>query len=222
MKQIIGRRLTYKELIGKEDRRTKGEKLRTSFDFLFKSFFRGLFRRFKRYGYAVVSFGTPVVVDEFAREHPDVLASDFETRKPHLQELAERVLREIGNALPVTPVPLVARVLTERPVATEAEIIHDIDAYVVAWRDRVWLIREKTGREIWTAARRVLELRDRAFFESVGLSDLFDGESVPIIEDAWQWNPREILLRDYYANSLLTFDEVKQRGWPERKQAVAS
>ena len=53
-------------------------------------------------------------------------------------------------------------------------------------------------------------------------SDLFEGEGVPVIEDAWQWNPREILLRDYYANSLLTFDEVKQRGWPERKQAVAS
>ena len=220
--RVLEDRNLTEELTGVEDRRTKGEKLRTSFDFLFKSFFRGLFRRFKRYGYAVVSFGTPVVVDEFAREHPDVLASDFETRKPHLQELAERVLREIGNALPVTPVPLVARVLTERPVATEAEIIHDIDAYVLAWRDRVWLIREKTGREIWTAARRVLELRHLIERAEKWRSDLFEGEGVPVIEDAWQWNPKEILLRDYYANSLLTFDEVKQRGWPERRQAVAS
>jgi hypothetical protein len=39
---------------------------------------------------------------------------------------------------------------------------------------------------------------------------------VPVIEEAWQWNPNESLLRAYYANSLLTFDEVKQRGWPER------
>ena len=41
---------------------------------------------------------------------------------------------------------------------------------------------------------------------------------VPVIEEAWQWNPRETLLRDYYANSLMTFDEVKRRGWPERKR----
>jgi hypothetical protein len=25
------------------------------------------------------------------------------------------------------------------------------------------------------------------------------------------------MLRDYYANSLLSFEEVKRRGWPERK-----
>jgi hypothetical protein len=24
------------------------------------------------------------------------------------------------------------------------------------------------------------------------------------------------MLRDYYANALMTFDEVKRRGWPER------
>jgi glycerol-3-phosphate O-acyltransferase len=220
--RVLEDRNLTEELIGKEDRRTKGEKLRTSFDFLFKSFFRGVFKRFKRYGYAVVSFGTPVVVDEFARQHPGLLAPEFEARKPHLQELAERVMREISAALPVTPVSLVARVLTERPVATEAEIIHDIDAYFSRWRDRVWLIREKTGREIWAAARKVLELRHLIQPAEKWRSDLFQGEGVPIIEDAWQWNPRETLLRDYYANSLLTFDEVKQRGWPERRQAVAS
>jgi glycerol-3-phosphate O-acyltransferase len=214
--RVLEDRNLTEELIGREDRRTKGEKLRTSFDFLFKSFFRGLFKRFKRYGYAVVSFGTPVVVDDFVREHPDLVAADFETRKPHLQQLAERVMREISSALPVTPVPLVARVLTERAVATEAEIINDIDAYLSSWKHRVWLLREKSGREIWSAARNVLELRHLIQPAEKWRSDLFEGEGVPVIEDAWQWNPKEILLRDYYANSLLTFDEVRQRGWPER------
>jgi len=220
--RVLEDRNLTEELIGKEDRRTKGEKLGTSFDFLFKSFFRGLFKRFKRYGYAIVSFGTPVVVDDYAREHPDLLAADFETRKPHMQALAELVKTEISNALPVTPVTLVARVLTERPVATEPEIVAEIDRYLEAWRDRVWLIREKTGREIWTAARRVLELRHLIQPTEKWRSDLFDGEGVPIIEDAWQWNPRESLLKDYYANALLTFGEVKERGWPERKRLVAS
>src|SRR5436190_6957810 len=127
--RVLEDRNLTEELVGVDDRRTKGEKLRTSFDFLFKSFWRGLFRRFKRYGYAIVTFGTPVLVDDFVRAHPDVLSTDFETRKPHLQAIAEQVMREISSAPPVTPVPVLARVLTERPVATEAEIVADIETY---------------------------------------------------------------------------------------------
>jgi len=219
--RVLEDRNLTEELVSREDRRTKGEKLKTSFDFLFKGFFRGIFKRFKRYGYAVVSFGTPVSVDDFVRAHPDALSHDFETRKPHMQEIAEMVMREISGALPVTPVPLVARILAERGVATESEIAADIERLQTLWKDRVWLLREKTGRDIWTAARRVLELRHLIQPAQRWRSDLFEGEGVPIIEDAWQWNAGQILLRDYYANSLLTFDEVKQRGWPERRSAVS-
>src|SRR4051812_9038070 len=51
--RVLEDRNLTEELVSREDRRTKGEKLRTSLDFLFKGFFRGLFKRFKRYGYAV-------------------------------------------------------------------------------------------------------------------------------------------------------------------------
>ena len=36
---------------------------------------------------------------------------------------------------------------------TEAEIVDAIDRYRETWRDRVWLLREKTGEAIWRAAR---------------------------------------------------------------------
>jgi hypothetical protein len=51
---------------------------------------------------------------------------------------------------------------------------------------------------------------------SLWRSDLFEGSGVPVIEEAWQWNAGETHLRDYYANALLTFEEVQARGWPER------
>jgi glycerol-3-phosphate O-acyltransferase len=219
--RVLEDRNLTEELIEKEDRRTRGEKLKTSFDFLFKGFFRGIFKRFKRYGYAVVSFGTPVLVDEHVRAHPEVLDADFETRKPHLQTIAEAVMREISAALPVTPVPLVARILGERGVATETEIVGDIERYQSLWKHRVWLLREKNGRDIWGVARKVLELRHLIEPAQRWRSDLFEGDGVPIIEDAWQWNANETLLRDYYANSLLTFDEVKARGWPEQRGAAS-
>ncbi|HEX2120517.1 MAG TPA: hypothetical protein VHL59_02645 [Thermoanaerobaculia bacterium] len=51
--------------------------------------------------------------------------------------------------------------------------------------------------------------------------DLFDRGGIPSIEDAWRWNPDELLLRDYYANALMPFAEVKKRGWPERRVVLS-
>ncbi|HKO01105.1 MAG TPA: 1-acyl-sn-glycerol-3-phosphate acyltransferase [Thermoanaerobaculia bacterium] len=201
--RVLEDRNLSEELMGREDRSTRVEKLRTSFDFLFRNFFRSIFRRFKRYGYAVVTFGEPVSVDRFISEHPDVLAMEFETRKAAMQLLAETVMTEISNAVPVTPVTLVARILQEHESAMgEEEMLAAIAEYRERWRNRVWLLREKTPEDIWRAARDVLTLR-HLLVESMG---------------KWSWPAEEKMLRDFYASSLLTFEEVKQRGWPERRQ----
>ena len=105
---------------------------------------------------------------------------------------------------------------------TEAEIITEIGRLHDEWTDRVWLLREKTAAEIWRAALPILELRHLIEPAERWRSDLFEGEGVPVVEEAWQWSPSEILVRDYYANSLLTFQEVKKRGWPERKKKDAA
>ncbi len=126
-------------------------------------------------------------------------------------------MREIAAALPVSPVPLVARMFARHELLSESEILDELAAAREHWRDRVWLLREKTPAEVWRAARHVLELRRLIVPAERWRSDLFDESGVPVIEDAWRWNPDELLLRDYYANSLLTFDEVKFRGWPDRK-----
>ncbi|MGZ5475392.1 MAG: 1-acyl-sn-glycerol-3-phosphate acyltransferase [Thermoanaerobaculia bacterium] len=190
------------ELLGREDRATKTQKLGTTFEFLFKNSLRSLFRRFKRYGYAVVTFGTPISVDEFIRSHPAVLAADFEQRKPDLQRLADEVMNEISAATPITPVPLAARIFIEHPAPEipEEQIVQEIARYRERWSSRVWSLREITPAEIWIAARDLLLFR----------------RLIEAVDGGWRWNPAELLLRDFYANSLLTFDEVKRRGWPER------
>jgi len=215
--RVLEDRNLTEEQLGREDRSTRGERLRTTFDFLFKNFWRGVFGRFKRYGYAIVSFGEPIAVDAFIRDHPSILSSDFTQRKTDLQALAETVMDQISAALPVTPVALAARIFGEsREPLTDSEMIERMHRCLEQWSDRIWLLREKNGEEIWRAARRILELRRLIEPAQRWRSDLFEGEGVPVLEDAWRWNPSEILLRDYYANSLLTFAEVKQRGWPER------
>ena len=220
--RVLEDRNLTEELVGKEDRATKKEKLRTTAGFLFKSLFRSIVHRFKRYGYAIVTFGKPISVDDFVRAHPEVLSDDFEARKASLTELAEQVMDEISKSLPVTPVTLVAHIFASQGKAlTDDEIIAEIARLREAWTDRVWLLREKTAAEIWRAALPILQLRHLIEPTERWRSDLFEGEGVPVVEEAWQWNPREILVRDYYANSLLTFAEVKTRGWPERKKDPA-
>ena len=163
-----------------------------------------------------MSFGEPIAVDEFIRQHPRLLANDFDERKPHLQALAEMIMTRISDALPVTPVALAAAAFAEQPMMSDAEVAAAIESR----RDRVWLLREKTGLEVWHAARRILELRRLLRPAQRWRSNLFEGSGVPVVEDAWEWSPDELLLRDYYANSLLTFDEVQRRGWPAKHSAA--
>jgi glycerol-3-phosphate O-acyltransferase len=188
------------ELVGKEDRSSKGQKLRQTFDYLFRNFFRGLLKRFKRYGYAAVAFGEPLLVDDAIRRNPALLAATFEERKPALQALADTIMARISNALPITPVPVVARMFRERyadePLG-ELEIISGIDDVQREFRGRLWPTREKSPQEIWHSARHVLELR----------------HLIVKRESGWRWNPDELLLRDYYANALVPYLEVKERGW---------
>ena len=214
--RVLEDRNLTEELVGREDRRGRIEKLNTTLEFLFKSTLRGFLKRFKRYGYAVVTFGEPIRVDDFIREHPGVLAEAFEDRKPFLQMLAERVMCAISDAVAPTPVTLAAGAFAahDGPL-TNSDIAHAIDDRLAASRHPI-LLREKNGAEIWTAARRVLELRHLVVPAERWTADLFGEGGAPEIEDAWEWNRDAKLLRDYYANALMTFDEVKARGWERR------
>ncbi|MEO6487487.1 MAG: 1-acyl-sn-glycerol-3-phosphate acyltransferase, partial [Thermoanaerobaculia bacterium] len=157
--RVLEDRNLTEELLGKEERTTKGQKLRTTADYLFRNFFRSLLRRFKRYGYAIVTFGTPISVDDFIAAHPAILSPDFEQRKPDLQRLAEVVMGEISSALPITPVTLLARVFADhadRSEISEQEIVAAIERYRVSWSERLWLMREKNAADLWRAAREIL------------------------------------------------------------------
>ena len=201
--RVLEDRNLTEELMGKEDRSTKVEKLRTTFEFLFKNAIRSTFRRFKRYGYAVVTFGEPVSVDDAIREHPSLLAPTFEERKPEMQRLADLVMERISDAIPVTPVTIAARVFADHAGETEVAeqtIVADIERYRHEWSDRIWLMREKAATDIWRAARDILRFR----------------HLIEVVVGGWRWKPEEQMLRDYYARSLMTFDEVRRRGWPER------
>lgn len=192
--RVLEDRALTRELLGQQQRAGRLAQLRQTSEFLFKNMLRGLFGRFKRYGFAVVSFGEPIVVDEFLREHPDLLDESWEKRKPPLEELARRVMDEISRSLPITPVCAVASIFREAgptPLA-EAALVERLGAIQSEWSDRGWYLRETGPTRAWETARRVLELR--------GL--------IRRSEAGWRWDEHELALRDYYANALVTFEEA--------------
>lgn len=68
--------------------------------------------RFHRFGYAAVSFGTPVSLHEFAgQKHADIT-----------QALADELIVRISKVVPVLPVPLLALTLLEHRKIPETEI----------------------------------------------------------------------------------------------------
>jgi glycerol-3-phosphate O-acyltransferase len=202
--RVLEDRVLTEELMGKKDRSTRGQKLRQTFDYLFRNFLRGLASRFKRYGYAAVAFGQPILIDDAIRDDPALLAPSFDERKEAMKRLADRIMGGISDALPVTPVPVLAKVFHDRredePLG-EMEILSGIDDVQKQLSSRLWLTPEKTPREIWKAARHVLELR----------------HLIVRRESGWYWNREQSLLREYYANSLVPFDQVPPRPRAPRK-----
>ena len=69
--------------------------------FIVKQFWLWITRRYHRHGYAAVSFGAPVSLNAFQAEHPN----------SSVKELGRRLMKRIGQEVPVLPVPAVAHVL---------------------------------------------------------------------------------------------------------------
>jgi glycerol-3-phosphate O-acyltransferase len=79
--------------------------------FVLRQVWLRLRRRYHRHGYAAVSFGAPMSLAEFERDHPAA----------GVEGLAQALMARIGAEVPVLPVPLVARALirSEGPLTRE-------------------------------------------------------------------------------------------------------
>ena len=75
-------------------------------------------RRWYRFGYACVNFGSPVSMRAYARRHGiDFRAMDPTARFDAVERLGGELLDAVASAIPVVPVPLVATVFARHPGA---------------------------------------------------------------------------------------------------------
>lgn len=67
----------------------------------------------RRYGYAAVAFGTPVPLEDLLPDAAAVARLPDAERRPHIADVADRLMARVAQVVPATPVPLVCRALLD-------------------------------------------------------------------------------------------------------------
>ena len=165
-------------------------------------------RRWYRFGYACVNFGTPVSMRAYARRHGmDFRAMDPTARFDAVERLGGELLDAVASAIPVVPVPLVATVFARRPERAMSEL--EIKAQVHA------LVEELQRHGAYVHIPR----GDRDYEVAVGLRMLTLRHFVEESDGIYRANENARDMLRYYANSIDHFlpDRCRDRPPAERR-----
>lgn len=142
--------------------------------------------RFLRFGYAAVSFGTPLSLADFARENSGDLV------KP----IGVEMMRRVREIVPVLPDPLLAHCLLEndKPQHRSA-LVTTLDGHATALKAR--------------GVKVLLPRGDAGYAVDVALSHLLVRSIVDETDDGIRANPEKRALLEYYANSIGHYFKAK-------------
>ena len=187
------------------ERRSKWFVIKTTLRFTFKHLMMPRRQRWRRFGYASVNFGRPLNARAFCEERfeqCDMSQLDKEARIDCVQQLADALMDEIAQIVPVLPVALVSETLLalDGEAASELEIkakaMHRIDE--LKQQGAPIDISETVTEGVLMAALDMLSGR--------GLIDWQDG--------LYRVNGAEVDMLQYYANSIASWRDVSPPASP--------
>jgi len=144
-----------------------------------------------RYGYTVVSFGTPISMRLYVKRYNvDFRNTDKKTRIEKVQLLAQDLMQAVGRTIPVAPVSLVASVFLEDPDKTFSK--GEIKARVQSLISEL----EEHGALVY------IPRSDHDYTIEVGLRMLTLRHLVLEENDQFRAAPGEINLLHYYVNAI--------------------
>nr|WP_184007981.1 1-acyl-sn-glycerol-3-phosphate acyltransferase [Rubricella aquisinus] len=153
----------------------------TSVKFFSKQLWLRMRGKFHKFGYACVSFGTPVSLRAFVAEN----GKDMQA----VQALGRTLIREVGQVVPILPVALVATVMQRVDGAIAEGDLH---------RQAAELRAELEAR----GGHFHLPRLDFDYTLKVGLRMLKERRLMIEEDGHWRVNPDQRHLIDYYANSI--------------------
>ena len=168
-----------------------GRALLTTARFLLHQLRLALTGHWYRFGYACVNFGQPVSLRRYAMERAlEFHAMDDASRRDHVADFGEHLMRAIADAIPVLPVSLVATVFVRD---SEAEF-SELELKVAAARLMDDLIAVGANIHVPHA--------DRDYAIAVGLRMLTLRHIVQEKDGLYRMNPADRDLVSYYANAI--------------------
>jgi len=173
------------------ERRLGLQAVRVGSRILFRGIKLKLQKRLYRFGYACANFGTPLSLRAYTEQHgwqPNKESKAI--RIPKVITLAQKIMTEIGQNIPVLPVALLASILTEQPDTqfSQSQLESAVQTRIDALRS--------------ANAHVYIPRNDANYFTSVGLRMLTLRRLVTHQEDTYQANKSQLALLQYYANSI--------------------
>ena len=121
--RVLEDRLLVHELDPESDPYPRTHVVATVLGFAARQAVLMLRRRWYRFGYACVNFGSPVSMRAYVRRHGiDFRATDPTARFGAVERLGGELLDAVASAIPVVPVPLVATVFARHPGRAMSEL----------------------------------------------------------------------------------------------------
>jgi glycerol-3-phosphate O-acyltransferase len=148
-------------------------------------------KRWFRFGYACVNFGTPLSMHDYLAARGEQPGRIPGTQRTALVEtLGADLMESVGSVIPVLPVSLVATVFLEDPDRPLRDL--ELNARVFALVEQL----ERSGAHVY------LPRHDEAYAISVGLRMLTLRRLVRERGGAYTPVPEQLQLLRYYANSI--------------------
>jgi glycerol-3-phosphate O-acyltransferase len=149
-----------------------------------------------RFGYACVSFGSPLSTKAWlASRSLDLAAASREDRFTAVEALARELMARIARIIPVLPVSLVSSIFAAAPERALSEI--ELKAEVLSR----WRALEEAGAEVYVPRG------DQDYAVTFGLRMLLQRHLVTVENGLFRAVPGELRLLHYYANAIPPIDQ---------------
>lgn len=203
--RVIEDRSLVRRLDPSAGRKSVSFALWTTVRFLIHNFALMFRKRWYRFGYAGVNFGTPISMKEYlSKKNIDFRTLDRDTLFKEVEQLGENLMEAVKVVIPVLPVSLIATVfLRNDGLGKEKKKLSELELKAKAFE----LISELES----AGAHVYIPRKDREYAITVGLRMLTLRKLVIEEDGLYYVKPEEHTLLRYYANAIKHFTEAEQK-----------
>ena len=189
--RVLEDRTLLRESETKAKEKSRMQIISTTLQYITHSFALRLRKQWHRFGYAIVNFGPPISMKDYAAQHGlSFRGLDKDKRILSVKELAFNLMDAVGRIIPVAPVSLISTVFIQNPDGRFSEL-------EIASRVQELILKLKKSRAHIYKPR-----SDWTYAIQVGLRMLILRHIVVQEDNSYRAVPEELDILNFYANSI--------------------